>query len=95
MIRGGYGITYFGGQFDNINILQLNPPDDPSFTLVNGTCGYCTTPNAPVATLANPFHRHSKPQLPNIVSLPNPDTHRTCISKPTTSPSPAILVERP
>lgn len=27
VVRAGYGIFYFGGQFDNINILQLNPPD--------------------------------------------------------------------
>jgi len=26
VVRGGYGLFYFGGQFDNINILQLNPP---------------------------------------------------------------------
>ena len=31
VVRGGYGIGYYAGQFDNINILQLNPPDDPSF----------------------------------------------------------------
>ena len=52
VVRGGYGISYYAGQFDNINILQLNPPDDPSFSLFNGNCGYCTTPNAPTATLA-------------------------------------------
>ena len=75
VIRGGYGISYFGGQFDNINILQLNPPKDPSFSLSNGTCGYCATPNAPVATLDNPVPASLKAANANIVSLPNPDTH--------------------
>ena len=37
VVRGAYGITFYGGQFDNINILQLNPPADPSFSLANGT----------------------------------------------------------
>jgi hypothetical protein len=30
VLRAGFGITFFGGQFDNIDILQLNPPTDPS-----------------------------------------------------------------
>jgi hypothetical protein len=35
VIRGGYGITYYGGQFDNINILQLNPPTAGSLTITD------------------------------------------------------------
>ena len=54
VVRAGYGISYYAGQFDNINILQLNLPDDPSFSLFNGNCGYCSTPNAPTSTLENP-----------------------------------------
>jgi hypothetical protein len=75
VIRGGYGITYFSGQFDNINILQLNPPIDPSFSLSNGNCGYCAKPNAPIATLANPVPSALKASVANIVSLPNGDAH--------------------
>ena len=26
VVRGGYGIFYTAAQFDNVNILQLNPP---------------------------------------------------------------------
>ncbi len=50
VVRAGYGITFFGGQFDNINILQLNPPTDPSFSLSNGTI----PSNPPTATIQNP-----------------------------------------
>jgi outer membrane receptor protein involved in Fe transport len=51
VIRGGYGITYYGGQFDNINILQLNPPTAGSLTITNPNTG----PTAPpVATIQTP-----------------------------------------
>ena len=52
VVRAGYGITFFGGQFDNINILQLNPPTDPSFTLTNGY----TPSNPPTATTVSYTH---------------------------------------
>jgi hypothetical protein len=70
VVRGGYGISYYAGQFDNINILQLNPPDDPSFSLFNGNCGYCATPNAPTSTLANPVSPSLSASVANIVSIP-------------------------
>ncbi len=70
VVRGGYGISYYAGQFDNINILQLNPPDDPSFSLFNGNCGYCATPNAPTATLQNPVSPSLSASVANIVSIP-------------------------
>jgi hypothetical protein len=70
VVRGGYGISYYAGQFDNINILQLNPPDDPSFSLFNGNCGYCATPNAPVSTLQNPVSPSLSASVANIVSIP-------------------------
>jgi hypothetical protein len=38
-VRGGYGIFYFGGQFDHINILQLNPPTAGSVTILNQVGG--------------------------------------------------------
>jgi hypothetical protein len=48
VVRGGYGLFYFGGQFDNINILQLNPPTAGSLTITN--------PNVdPIATSQNPI----------------------------------------
>ena len=71
VVRGAYGITFYGGQFDNLNILQLNPPADPSFSLSNGNCGYCTTPNAPTATLENPVSPSITPGVANVVSEPN------------------------
>ena len=71
VVRGGYGIGYYAGQFDNINILQLNPPADPSFTQFNGNCGYCGEGgSAPVSTLENPVSAGLGAAPFNIVSLP-------------------------
>ena len=70
VVRGGYGISYYAGQFDNINILQLNPPDDPSFSLFNGNCGYCAPANAPTSTLQNPVSSSIAASVANIVSIP-------------------------
>jgi outer membrane receptor protein involved in Fe transport len=75
VVRGAYGITFYGGQFDNINILQLNPPKDPSFSLVNGNCGYCTSPNAPTSTIQNPVSPAITPATANVVSIPPDDRH--------------------
>ena len=75
VVRSGYGVTFYGGQFDNINILQLNPPADPSFTLTNGTCGYCTPSNPPTATIDNPVSPSITPANANVVSLPANDEH--------------------
>jgi outer membrane receptor protein involved in Fe transport len=47
VVRGGYGMFYFGGQFDNLNILQLNPPNGGSVEVINPTIH-------PVATIENP-----------------------------------------
>ena len=69
--RGGFGISYYAGQFDNINILQLNPPDDPSFTQFNGNCGYCGEgASGPTSTLENPISAGLGSPPFNIVSLP-------------------------
>ena len=75
VVRGGYGISYYAGQFDNINILQLNPPDDPSFSLFNGNCGYCTPANAPTSTLQNPVSPSIAASVANIVSIPAGRNH--------------------
>lgn len=75
VVRGGYGISYYGGQFDNINILQLNPPADPSFSLFNGNCGYCSPANAPTSTLENPVSPSITASVANIVSLPPGNKH--------------------
>lgn len=75
VVRAGYGISYFGGQFDNINILQLNPPDDPSFSLFNGNCGYCGGASTPVLTLENPVSSSLSASVANIVSLPKGNQH--------------------
>lgn len=64
VIRSGYGLSYFGGQFDNINILQLNPPTAGSLTITN--------PNVnPIATIENPIPAALYPANPfyNAVTL--------------------------
>lgn len=74
VLRGGYGIFYFGGQFDHINILQLNPP----------TAGSVTITNQPgvgnLVTIENPMPPSAVPSSPpNAVTLPpdgkHPDTY--------------------
>jgi hypothetical protein len=74
VMRSGYGIFYFGGQFDNINILQLNPPAGGSITVTNPATN-------PVATIETPVPASLFPANPifNAVSLPpdrqHPDTY--------------------
>jgi outer membrane receptor protein involved in Fe transport len=65
VVRGGYGIFYYGGQFDNINILQLNPPTAGSLTITNPSSN-------PVATIQNPVPASLYPTNPffNAVTLP-------------------------
>ena len=64
VVRGGYGIFYYGGQFDYINILQLNPPTAGSLTITN--------PSRPVATIQNPVPASLYPNPPyfNATTLP-------------------------
>ncbi len=65
VVRAGYGIFYTAAQFDNINILQLNPPGAGSLTIIN--------PGAnPIATIQNPVPRELFPRVPlfNVVTLP-------------------------
>lgn len=71
VVRGGYGISWFGGQFDNINILQLNPPADPSFTLTNGY----VPANPPTATIDHPVSPSLAAANANVVTLPANDEH--------------------
>ncbi len=75
VVRAAYGITFYGGQFDNINILQLNPPKDPSFSLVNGNCGYCAPNNVPTSTIQYPVSSSITPATANVVSIPSTGTH--------------------
>jgi hypothetical protein len=70
VVRGGYGIFYTVAQFDNMNILQLNPPGGGSLTVINpGT--------NPSATIQNPVPPEIYPTAPifNVVSVP-PDRKR-------------------
>ncbi len=71
VLRGGYGIFYFGGQFDNINILQLNPPVAGSLTITNPSL-------QPLATIENPVPAALYPTNPifNAVTLPVDPLHR-------------------
>ena len=56
VVRGGYGIFYFGGQFDHINILQLNPPTAGSVTITNQLgVGSLVTIENPMPPSANPL----------------------------------------
>jgi len=74
VVRAGYGIFYFGGQFDNLNILQLNPPTAGSLTITNPSIN-------PLATIQNPIPAALYPTTPiyNAVTLPadhlHPDTY--------------------
>ncbi len=70
VIRGGYGIFYTAAQFDNINILQLNPPGGGSLTIVNPALN-------PPATIQNPVPREIFPSNPifNVATIA-PDRKR-------------------
>ncbi|MBO0799950.1 MAG: hypothetical protein J2P31_14110, partial [Blastocatellia bacterium] len=65
VIRGGYGIFYSIAQFDNMNILQLNPPNGGSVTVINPSIN-------PIATIQNPVPAELYPANPyfNVVSIP-------------------------
>jgi outer membrane receptor protein involved in Fe transport len=65
VLRGGYGIFYSVAQFDNMNILQLNPPNGGSLTVINPALN-------PVATIQNPVPAELYPANPifNVVSVP-------------------------
>jgi hypothetical protein len=70
VVRGGYGIFYSIAQFDNMNILQLNPPGGGSLTVINPSTN-------PPATIQNPVPPEIYPTTPifNVVSVP-PDRKR-------------------
>jgi outer membrane receptor protein involved in Fe transport len=70
VVRGGYGIFYSVAQFDNMNILQLNPPGGGSLTVINPATN-------PPATIQNPVPSEIYPVAPifNVVSVP-PDRKR-------------------
>jgi hypothetical protein len=74
VIRGGYGMFYYGGQTDNEDILQLNPPAAGSLTITNPAIN-------PIATIENPVPAALYPASPffNAVTLPSdrrhPDTY--------------------
>jgi hypothetical protein len=65
VLRAAYGITFYGGKFDNINILQLNPPIDSSFTISNTV--------VPQATIDHPVPSTITPASANVATLPADD----------------------
>ena len=71
VLRSAYGITWYEGQTNNIYILQLNPPADPSYSLANGT----TPSNPPTATIENPVSPSITPATPNEASTPPDGKH--------------------
>jgi hypothetical protein len=72
VLRGGYGIFRTAAQFDNMNILQLNPPAGGSLTVRNELVDASGNPIAPLATIQNPVPRELYPDKPifNVVSVP-------------------------
>jgi hypothetical protein len=72
VLRAAYGITFYGGKFDNINILQLNPPIDSSFSIANTTGPTAATPATPIpqATIQNPVPASIAPASANVATLP-------------------------
>ena len=77
VVRGGYGISFYGGQFDNLNILQLNPPADPSFSITDTTGPTTANPTnpAPSSTIENPISPSLTPANANVATLPADDKH--------------------
>jgi hypothetical protein len=61
---------YYGGDFDNVDILQLNPPTAGSLTITNPTLN-------PIATIENPVPAALYPPSPffNAVTLPSDRKH--------------------
>ncbi|MDX2181121.1 MAG: TonB-dependent receptor [Bryobacteraceae bacterium] len=64
VVRGGYGIFFTAAHFDNLNILQANPPVAPTITVTNPVVN-------PSATIQNPFPRNLVTSSPfvNVVSV--------------------------
>lgn len=72
VFRTGYGIFRTAAQFDNMNILQLNPPAGGSLTVRNELVDTAGNPIAPIATIQNPVPRELYPDEPifNVVTVP-------------------------
>ncbi|MEX2263138.1 MAG: TonB-dependent receptor [Bryobacteraceae bacterium] len=72
VFRAGYGIFRTAAQFDNLNILQLNPPAGGSLTVRNELVDAAGNPIAPIATIQNPVPRELYPDKPifNVVAVP-------------------------
>ena len=72
VFRAGYGIFRTAAQFDNMNILQLNPPAGGSLTVRNELVDAAGNPIAPIATIQNPVPRELYPEKPifNVVTVP-------------------------
>jgi outer membrane receptor protein involved in Fe transport len=72
VFRAGYGIFRTAAQFDNMNILQLNPPAGGSLTVRNELVDASGRPIPPVATIENPVPPELYPENPifNVVTVP-------------------------
>jgi hypothetical protein len=70
VVRGGYGIFTMTNHFNNVLILQLTPPVDPSVTVINNALN-------PPATIQNPVPQALLPQNPlyNVSSISPDRTH--------------------
>jgi hypothetical protein len=72
VFRAGYGIFRTAAQFDNMNILQLNPPAGGSLTVRNELVDAAGRPIAPIATIQYPVPPELYPDNPifNVVTVP-------------------------
>jgi carboxypeptidase family protein/TonB-dependent receptor-like protein len=72
VFRTGYGIFRTAAQFDNMNILQLNPPAGGSLTVRSELVDAAGNPVVPIATIQNPVPRELYPNRPifNVVTVP-------------------------
>jgi hypothetical protein len=72
VFRAGYGIFRTAAQFDNVNILQLNPPAGGSLTVRNELVDTSGRPIQPLATIQTPVPRELYPENPifNVATVP-------------------------
>ena len=72
VFRAGYGIFRTAAQFDNMNILQLNPPAGGSLTVRNELVDASGNAIPPVATIRYPVPPELYPANPifNVVTVP-------------------------
>ena len=93
-MRWRHGLLFYGGQFDNLNILQAQIPRPiPASRFRTAAAAIAAAPNAPTATLENPVSPSITPGVANVVSEPNNGNGIT--SRPSGPVSPDTLEPHP